>query len=93
MNEIAADPSVGVAAATKAVPDLAKDPSTQLAILTATIAAWRPAGATAGGPITGSIESPGWTKTIAAMDSMGLVAKPVTLADLVDTSFAAPTGS
>ena len=91
MNEIAADPSVGVAAATKAVPDLAKDPATQLAILNATIAAWRPVGAAAGSPITGAVDSGAWTKTIAAMGSMGLVAKPVTLADLVDTSFT--TGS
>jgi NitT/TauT family transport system substrate-binding protein len=86
MNEIAATPQVGVDAATKAVPDLAKDPGTQLAILNATIAAWRAPGSAASSKLSGAIDRDGWTKTIASMQSMGLVAKPVTLADLIDTS-------
>ncbi|MEA2519447.1 MAG: putative riboflavin transport system substrate-binding protein, partial [Chloroflexota bacterium] len=45
MNEIAADPTVGVDAAVTAVPELGKDKDLQRALLEATIASWRPAGA------------------------------------------------
>ncbi len=88
MNEIAADPSVGVDAAVKSVPELGKDKALQLALLNATIAAWRPAGAAAGSPITGAVDLAAWDKTVTFMTSLGLVPKPVTSSDLVDTSFA-----
>jgi NitT/TauT family transport system substrate-binding protein len=87
MNEIAATPSVGVDAAIKAVPDLAKDRPLQEAILNATIDAWRPTGAASGSPITGAVDTAAWDTTIAFMTSHGFVSKPVTVADLVDTSF------
>jgi NitT/TauT family transport system substrate-binding protein len=87
INEIATTPSVGVDAAIKAVPDLAKDRPLQEAILNATIDAWRPSGAAAGSAITGAIDTAGWDKTITFMTSHGFVSKPVTAADLVDTSF------
>jgi NitT/TauT family transport system substrate-binding protein len=90
MNEIATTPSVGLEAAIKAVPDLAKARATQEAILQATIDAWRPAGAAAGSPITGAVDSGAWEKSLAFMTSLPgkLVAKPVTVPELVDTSFA-----
>jgi NitT/TauT family transport system substrate-binding protein len=91
MNEIAATPSVGVDAAIKAVPDLAKDRPLQEAILNATIDAWRPTGAAAGSPITGAVDTAAWDKTITFMTSHGFVAKPVTAADLVDTTFVSGT--
>jgi len=91
MNEIAATPSVGVDAAIKAVPDLAKNRPLQEAILAATIADWRPNGAAAGPPITGAVDTASWDKTVTFMTSLGLVPKPVTTTDLVDTSIA--TGS
>jgi len=91
LNEIAATPSVGVDAATTAVPDLARDRALQEAILNATIDAWRPSGTAAGSPITGKIDTTAWDKTVAFMASHGFVSKPVTAADLVDTSFVSGT--
>ena len=87
MNEIAADPQVGVDASIKAVPDLAKDQPTQLAILQATIGAWRPVGASASAPLTGAIDTAGWGKSITALDGMKMLAKPVTTSDVTDPSF------
>jgi NitT/TauT family transport system substrate-binding protein len=91
MNEIAATPSIGVDAAIKAVPDLASNRPLQEAILAATIADWRPSGAAAGSPISGAVDSAAWAKTVTFMTSLGLVPKPVTTTDLVDTTVA--TGS
>jgi putative riboflavin transport system substrate-binding protein len=88
MNEIAATPSVGVDAAIKAVPDLATKRALQEAILAATIADWRPSGAAAGSTITGAVDTAAWEKTLTFMTSLGLVPKPVTITQLVDTSFA-----
>jgi len=84
MNEIAATPSIGVDAAIKAVPDLAKDRATQEAILAATIGTWRPLDAPAGSPISGAIDPADWDASAAYMTTLGLVAKPVKAADLVD---------
>jgi NitT/TauT family transport system substrate-binding protein len=88
MNEIAATPSIGLDAAIKAVPDLGKDRATQAAILQATIDAWRPRGAASDSPISGSVDTTAWEKSLAFMTSLNLVPKPVTVEDLVDTSFA-----
>ena len=88
MNEIAADPSIGVDATVTAVPALGQDRALQLALLEATISAWRPAGAAAGSPITGAVDPAAWDKTVTFMTSLKLVPKPVTAADLVDTTFA-----
>jgi NitT/TauT family transport system substrate-binding protein len=88
MNEIAATPSIGVDAAIKAVPDLAKNRPLQEAVLAATIADWRPSGAAAGSPITGAVDPAAWDKTVTFMTTLGLVPKPVTPTDLVDTTFA-----
>ena len=87
MNEIAAAPSVGVDAAIKAVPDLASNRPLQEAVLEATIADWRPSGAAAEATITGAVDTAAWDKTVTFMTSLGLVPKPVTASDLVDTTF------
>ena len=87
MNEIAATPAVGVEAAIKAVPDLAKNRPAQDAILAATIAAWRSRGAAAGSQLTGAIDPAAWDQSVALMTKLGLVPKAVTSADLVDTTF------
>jgi NitT/TauT family transport system substrate-binding protein len=88
MNEIAATPSIGVDASIKAVPDLAKNRPLQEAVLAATIADWRPTGAAADAPITGAVDTGAWDKTLAYMTTLGLVPKPVTTNDLVDTTVA-----
>jgi NitT/TauT family transport system substrate-binding protein len=87
MNEIDATPSIGVDAAIKAVPELAKNRPLQEAVLAATIADWR-AGVSGQSPITGSVQTTSWDKSLAFMTSLGLVPKPVPVTDLVDTSFA-----
>jgi NitT/TauT family transport system substrate-binding protein len=88
MNEIAATPSIGVDASIKAVPDLAKNRPLQEAVLAATIADWRPTGAAADAPISGSVDTAAWDKTLAFMTTLGLVPKPVVTNDLVDTTVA-----
>lgn len=80
MNEIAADPQKGLDASVKAVPELGKDPATQLAILKATIDTWK---ADVGTAPYGTIDRPGWTSSIAFMAKLGLVPKPVTVDDVV----------
>ena len=57
-------------------------------MLAATIADWRTAGAAACAPITGAVDTASWQKTVDFMTSLGLVPKPVTAADVVDSSFA-----
>jgi NitT/TauT family transport system substrate-binding protein len=91
MNEIAADPSVGIAATAKAVPETANDPRTQGAVLAATIAAWAPPGAAAGAKLTGAIDPKAWDQSVAYMTTLGMVPKAVTSADLVDPSFTSGT--
>jgi len=89
MNEIAGTPAVGVDAAIKAVPDLAKNKPAQEAILAATIATWRAPSAPAGSPLTGSVDKAAWDQSVTLMTKLGLVPKAVTSGDLVDTTFAA----
>ena len=87
MTEIAADPSLGLEAAIKAVPELGKDETTrktQEAILAATIATWSPVD---GGGSFGDIDEQGWTDSIAYLTQLGLVPNPVTVDDLVRTDF------
>lgn len=84
MDEIAADPAVGLEAAIKAVPDLATARETQAAILDATIDAWR-------GPVQeahglGAIEPADWAASIDFLETLGdLVPNPVTVEDLLET--------
>jgi NitT/TauT family transport system substrate-binding protein len=84
MREIVADPSVGYAAASTAVPELAKDPATQQAVLAATIATWQ-------SPYTqvhglGAIDRDAWARSITFMSGLPdhPVAVPLTVDQVVD---------
>ena len=83
MDEIAADPQKGLDATFAAVPDLATNPELQAQILDATIATWR--NQRTGGAL-GSVDTEGWTKSLAFMTELGLVPNPITVEQLVDTS-------
>ena len=86
MREIAEDPVEGVDASIAAVPTLAESRATQEAILAATIEVWARPGGTADD--FGAINNGGWQASIDYMGELGgLVAKPVALADLVDSSY------
>lgn len=81
MNEITADPALGLRAAIAADPDLGTNVATQGPILAATIASWT-------GNLTatkglGAIDETGWTQSIAFMTTLGLVPKTVIVTDLV----------
>ena len=81
MEEIKADPKVGLDAAIAAVPELASARDTQAAILAATIATW--AGPVQEAHDLGAIDRDGWTKSIAYLGTLGLVKNPVTTDDVV----------
>jgi len=81
MEEIKADPTVGLDAAIVAVPELASQREAQAAVLAATIATWS-------GPVQdanglGAIDRDGWTKSIAYLTTLDLVKNPVTTDQLV----------
>ncbi len=83
MEEIRANPSVGLEAAIIAVPELATTRDAQAAVLAATIESWS-------GPVQdefglGAIDDNGWIDSIAFMTELGLVPNPVTVEDLVRT--------
>jgi NitT/TauT family transport system substrate-binding protein len=85
MDEIAADPEVGLEAAIAAVPEFAETRDTQLAVLEATIETWR-------GPLTategfGALDREGWAASLAFMTELGLVPNPVELDDLIDDGY------
>jgi ABC-type nitrate/sulfonate/bicarbonate transport system substrate-binding protein len=81
MEEIKADPTVGLDAAIKAVPDLAKDQETQAALLAATIDTWTGSAQEAHG--LGAIDRAGWDSSIPFLQSLGLTKAPVTTDQLV----------
>jgi NitT/TauT family transport system substrate-binding protein len=88
MKEIVATPSKGLDASIAAVPDLATSKPAQEAILAATIEVWR-------SPLTdskglGALDEAGWTKSIAYLTKLGLVAKPVTVSDVLRTDLVGP---
>jgi NitT/TauT family transport system substrate-binding protein len=85
MNAIKLNPTVGLDAAIKAVPELGSARDAQLAVLTATIDSWTGPAQRANG--LGAIDRDGWTKSIAYLASLGLVPKPVTVDDLVEDGF------
>jgi len=91
MTEITADPQRGLAASAAIVPDLGKDPTTQLAILKATIGTWSDAYTAVHG--LGAIDPAAWQKTVAFMASMA--GSPISgpapaVSQLVDASLLAP---
>lgn len=77
MEEIAADPSKGLAAAVARVPELGADEATQLAILEATVDAWLSDHALAEG--IGSLDRDAWRSAIDIMSGLpdSVVATPV----------------
>ena len=81
MDAIKANPSVGLDAAISAVPELASARDAQMAILAATIESWMGPTQTARG--LGAIDRAGWAASITYLASLGLVAKAVTVDDLV----------
>ncbi|HZM72678.1 MAG TPA: ABC transporter substrate-binding protein [Candidatus Polarisedimenticolia bacterium] len=86
MHDIANDPAKGVDAAIVAVPALGAVRPTEEAILAATIAVWAPYNGN--NDDFGTIDEAGWQASLDYMVELGdLVAKPVTLADLVDSSY------
>ncbi len=83
MEDIAADPQVGLDATFARVPELAADPETQRAILEATIAAWTSDYTAENG--FGSLDREAWQSGIDIMLSLpdSVVAAPVSVDDLV----------
>lgn len=83
MTQITNDPQSGLDATFAAVPDLAQNADLQRQILDATIATWK--NQRTGGAL-GSIDTDGWTQSLAFMTELGLVPNPVTVEQLVNTS-------
>ncbi len=77
---IATDPQVGLEAAIKAVPAIADDRATALAVLDETIRLWR---GTADLP-TGNINGEVWTKGYETMRSLGFIDGSVSLDQMID---------
>jgi NitT/TauT family transport system substrate-binding protein len=65
MNEIAANPQVGLDDSIAVVPELATDKDTQLAVLEATVAMWSSPYTQANG--TGAIDSDAWNRSLTFM--------------------------
>jgi NitT/TauT family transport system substrate-binding protein len=89
MEEIIADPEVGLEAAIVRVPELASDRDAQLAVLEATIGTWQNDFTAANG--IGAVDPAVWERSIAFMSGLpdSPVAKPVTVAECIDLAFAA----
>jgi NitT/TauT family transport system substrate-binding protein len=85
IEEIADDPEVGLAAAFEAVPELASAEDAQRAILLATVEMWRSPIVEADG--WGAIDLDGWARSLAYLESLGLVPQPVTVEQLVADDF------
>ena len=81
MDEIAADPKIGLEAAIVAVPALASARDAQLAILAATIELWTGSAQRSGG--LGAIDRAGWQASVDYLTTLDLVPNPVTVDDLV----------
>lgn len=83
MEDITADPQLGLDATFERVPELASDPETQRAVLEATIGAWTSEHTSEHG--MGRVDREAWRSGIEIMTSLPepLVATPVTIEDLV----------
>ncbi len=83
MEDIAADPQLGLDATFARVPELAADPETQMAVLQATIGAWTSEHTDAYG--MGSLDRDAWRSGIEIMSSLpdSVVSTPLTVDDLV----------
>lgn len=76
---ISADPQRGLQAASVAVPTIAVDPATALAVLNATIDLWRGAGAAP----TGLINRAVWASGYATMERLGFIDGSVPLDEMI----------
>jgi NitT/TauT family transport system substrate-binding protein len=83
MQEISANPQVGLDAAIKAVPELASARDAQEAILAATIDSWTGPSQVDHG--LGALDTDGWTSSIKYLTSLGLVKQPITVEDVLQT--------
>ena len=83
MDEIAADPDLGLDAAIARVPELASDRDFEAAVLAATIDQWQNAYTKAHG--TGAVDPAAWEEAIAFMRSLpdSPVARPVTVEECI----------
>lgn len=82
MEEIAADPRVGLDASVEAVPEVATDRDTQMAVLQATIETWKSPYTLANG--LGAIDRAAWGRSIDFMSSLpDLVPNSVSVDDMV----------
>ncbi|MFV2065114.1 MAG: ABC transporter substrate-binding protein, partial [Chloroflexota bacterium] len=83
MEEIVADPQVGLDATFQRVPELAGDPETQLAILEATVDTWLSDHALENG--LGTVDRDTWQSALDIMSALpdSVVAKPLTVDQLV----------
>ncbi|MEX1169851.1 MAG: ABC transporter substrate-binding protein [Chloroflexota bacterium] len=81
MDEITADPQLGLDAAIAAVPELASAREAQLAVLEATIETWTGSYQASAG--LGAVDRDGWTQSIEYLTTLGLVPNPVTVDDLI----------
>lgn len=90
MEDIISDPEKGFDAAAARIPELLSDRPAQLAVMRATIDAWQSAYTAANG--LGAIDGAEWARSIAFMSGLpdAPVARPVTVADCIDSRFAAP---
>ena len=83
MEDIAADPRLGLEATFARVPELAGDPKTQLAILEATVDAWMGEHALEHG--IGSVDRDAWQSALEIMSALpdSVVASPITVDQLI----------
>jgi NitT/TauT family transport system substrate-binding protein len=83
MEDIAADPQLGLEATFARVPELAADPETQLAVLEATVDAWSSDYTDVHG--LGSIDPAAWQSAIDTMTALpdSVVARPVSVAEVI----------
>jgi NitT/TauT family transport system substrate-binding protein len=90
MEAIVGDPGAGLEAAIARIPELANDREAQARVLEATIETWQSDLTRANG--LGAIDAAAWERSIAFMSGLpdSPVAKPVTVADCIDPTFATP---
>jgi NitT/TauT family transport system substrate-binding protein len=83
MEDIVADPQLGLDATFERVPELASDPETQRAILEATIEVWQSPHALMNG--MGSVDRSAWDSGLRIMRSLpdSVVASPISVDDLI----------
>lgn len=81
MEDITADPELGLEAAIVAVPELASARETQAAILDATIESWSGPRQDALG--LGALDADAWHVSIEYLESLGLVPNPIVAEDVI----------